>query len=151
MIAIAALICGLQLWFTRRRIYCQRLIGTLTLLLMLWILDPAMTICKPMQSLMVASWGHFYRTAYQISDMDDDYGQGVVFQCDRSGIVCRKVYEFLTSGADIGAMMPTYDADADLFSLTYYDRVIYMRSRQAELCVSDGYDDACNSEPMAPS
>lgn len=143
LIAIAALICGCCLWFTRRRIYRRGLMGICALPLMLWILNPAMTICEPSQNLAVTSWGHFYRTAYQTSYMDDDYGQGVIFQCDRSGVVCRKVYEFLTSGADVGAMMPTYDADADLFSLIYYDRVIYLRSQQAELCVADGYDDHC--------
>jgi hypothetical protein len=134
--AIAAALCCGCLVFTRQRGYRRALIGVLFLPLVALVLLPAAFMtCVPGASVRVEPWGQTYRTAYSAFPTDDTYGSGLVFQCDRSGILCRKVHQFSTSVGTINHVVLTYNPKLDhLIVADLADFVMYRRSRQTVLC-----------------
>jgi hypothetical protein len=135
-LAIAAALCCFCLVFTRQRRFRRALIGVLFLpLITLVLLPAAFMTCVPGASVNVEPWGQTYRTAYSAFPSDDTYGNGLVFQCDRSGILCRKVHQFSTSVGTIDHIVLTYKPELDHLIVTDAANVLmYRRSRQTVLC-----------------
>ncbi len=133
--AIAAFLCIVLIRVTRQRIYRRALVGILALPLLTLTLLPAVATFVPGPSLTVQPWGQTYRTAYSAFASDDTYGSGLVFQCDRSSILCRQVHQFSESVGGIDEVKLTYKPDLDHLILTDSgDSVLYWRSRQMILC-----------------
>jgi hypothetical protein len=134
--AIAAALCCGCFVFTRQPGYRRALIGVLCLpLITLVLLPAAFMTCVPGASVSVGPWGQTYRIAYSAFASDDTYGSGLVFECDRSGILCCKVHQFSTNVGTINHVVLTYKPELDDLVVTDpANFVMYRRSRQTVLC-----------------
>ena len=127
---IAAILGGVLLLLKRKRIYRQILLGILSLPLLLLALLPALFTCDPGASLTVDAWGQTYRSVYTTIAIDDNYGDGFVLQCDRSGILCHKIHKFPSDLASRNSMKWVYQAKGDQILLTNSSgQIKYRRSR----------------------
>lgn len=125
----AAVLCGLCWLLTRRRGYRWALSGVLFLPLMTLVLLPAAWItCVPGPSVQVDPWQETYHTAYSAFAMDDNYGNGLIFRCDFSGILCHQVHQFSTSIGTLNNAVLIYDPALD--NLTLKDENDYVRYRR---------------------
>ena len=136
ILTMALLIFGVLALYTRRRIY-RRACLTLGMLACLAILFlPASIYFDPGPSLVVEPWGQQYRVVFAGPTVDPDYGDLLVFQCDRAGIFCRRVDSFYGHSTEADKLKLTYNSQHDRFIVSYgsLDTFRYVRSRDEELC-----------------
>ena len=136
LLPVVALSLGSFLLYVRRRRIRLALTFLLLWPLLILAMLPAMEGLFAGQSLLVEPWNQMYRTAYSSLWLDDNYGDVLLFKCDRTGIFCQQVHEHY---AFVGAEELTpmdYDADRDLF---YFGKnpVLYVRTEKEQLCSVD--------------
>lgn len=127
----AAVLCGLCWRLTRRCGYRWALSGALFLPLMTLVLLPAAWMtCVPGPSVQIDPWQETYHTAYSAFAMDDNYGNGLIFRCDFSGILCRQVHQFSTSIGTLNDAVLVYNPELDKLTLKdENDDVLYRQNR----------------------
>ncbi|MEM8808654.1 MAG: hypothetical protein AAGF01_21780 [Cyanobacteria bacterium P01_G01_bin.38] len=125
-----ALISGVLSRLTGRRIFRRVLLGGLLPPLLLITVLPAMITCDPGPSLTVAPWGRVYRLAYSSLAIDDNYGTGLVFECDRTGIICHQVHQFPGFIGMLEHLSLSYDPEGDRLIVGHERDPIYLRSGQ---------------------
>lgn len=128
-----AMIVVLALLIRRRLLWrVARLLLAIALLPI--VLLPTLITCKPGQSLAVDKWGMTYHTAYKTFLFDDNYGDALLFQCDRTGVFCYQVHRFYGAYGVETALRLTYSADSNQLSMATAAGTVYIRSRQYAVC-----------------
>lgn len=129
---IALFVVLFSLYFRRRRLR-RAFIALLLWPLLIVVLLPAMIGFFPGQRFAVEPWGQVYRTAYSSLWIDDNYGDVLLFKCDRTGILCGQVHKHPSVVGAADAIPMEYDADSDLLRLGK-EPVMYVRSQTETLC-----------------
>lgn len=101
--------------------------------LLIVVLLPAMVGLSSGQRLVIEPWGQVYRTAYSSLWLDDNYGDVLLFKCDRSGTFCQQVHEHSSVVGAAEVIPMRYDAGRNLFRLGS-EPVVYVRSREKQIC-----------------
>jgi hypothetical protein len=127
-VTLACALCLLLLCFTRKRRYRRILIGIMTIPLVILALFPLAGTYVPWQSLTIEPWAKTYHVAYRAFASDDTYGTGMLFECERWGILCRNVKSFADFYGGSSRLKLQYDADRFTLMRQGDSAVLYQRS-----------------------
>jgi hypothetical protein len=149
-VAMTCALCILLLCFTRKRRYRRILISILTVPLVAVAIFPAAATCVHWQRLDLAPWGKSYRVAYSALASDNTYGTGILFECERTGLLCSQVKSFSDFFGGSSQLKLQYDPQPDRLTLSRINNssTLYQRTRDEVIC--DGpstFDPDCEVSP----
>jgi hypothetical protein len=148
-VAIVSVISIILLFVTRRRSHRHLLWAILSIPLLAVVMFPAAGTCIPWMSLIVEPWGQTYHVAYGASEFDPDHGEGMLFECERTGILCRNIKSFPYWDGLRMSLKLQYDPKHDSLTLWRqgFSSAIYRRMRNIVLCdktyASNSYAPVC--------
>jgi hypothetical protein len=148
-VTIAWVLCVVLLCYIRQRTYRRILSSLLTVPLLALAMFPLEGTFVHWQSLTVEPWGQTYHVAYRASAFDPDYGAGMLFECERTGILCRNIKSFPYWDGLRMSLKLQYDPKHDYLTLWRqgFSSAIYRRMRNIVLCdktyASNSYAPVC--------
>lgn len=125
---------GLLALYTRRRQLRTAFFALLVWPVLIVLLLPAMVGLSSGQRLAVEPWGRVYRTAYSSLWIDDNYGDVLLFGCDRTGNFCKRLYKHYSVAGAESTILITYDAEKDQLKLGGDGQFPYVRSQTEVIC-----------------
>lgn len=133
-VAVAILVGFVLSWIARRPRLLRPLRWLLIWPLLCLILLPSMQSLTPGKELAVAPWGQVYHTAYRTLWIDDNYGEVLLYQCDRTGLLCRQIHTIAGFTGAAESLPLTYVPEKDRLILGTSEHAVYVRSQQTPLC-----------------
>lgn len=133
LLPIILLCLSLFTLYVRRRRLRLAFTALLFWPLLIAVFLPAMVGFSPGQRLAIEPWQQVYRTVYSSLWIDDNYGDLLLFKCDRTGLFCQRVHKHYSFVGAVDEILMQYDAERDLFRLGD-EPVMYVRSRTKQLC-----------------